>query len=962
MALVGREPELAALEGMVTGVEERGRAFVVRGESGVGKSALLAELDRRVTGAGWRVLRTEGVPTEQRLPLAGLQKLLRPVLGEGDRLRPAQREALETAFGLRDGDAEIFRIAVAAAELVSLVAGNRPLAVLVDDGHWLDRASAEVLAFVGRRIAPEPVLLLVGCRPFANDPFAEAALAELVLQPLGRDSAAELLDSVAPGLDPLQRRRVLDTAAGNPLALLELPEVLGSIPPAGSAEHLPLTDRLERAFADRAGDLPARTRDLLVLSALNDSPRLSESLAAAHRLTGSPHSLHDLDAAVAAGLVRLDAQHLRFRHPLVRSALVQSTSPGRRQSAHAALGSVVRDDPDRRAWHLALSTVGPDDEVAADLEATADRAFRRGSAQGAVDALERAARLSGAASDRSQRLLRAAEIACETGSRELTRRLLDEARPGIRSTSERLRYAAVEDLTDESLGGGAGRVEALVALADDARRIPDVDLALRFLMRAATRCWHLDFGAEVEQRVLDALDRLPGEDGDARRLVIRAYTSPLQHGVEIARAVAERSVRPEVDPGDLLLLGYAAACVGASREADTICARAADRLRELGRLTGLVEALSLQAWAALRRGRFDVVESVARECAQVAADIRRPIPQAAALAALAAVAGIRGDTARATELATGAEQIAVSGRNTIGLAVTQVARGLIAASAGRPDEAFEQLEQLCSPDGRAHQRMQACWALGSYAESAAQSGHAEQARAELEVWERSAPPARTPGVALALCSAQALLAAPEATDDAFLLVLAMDWTDRPFDHGRLLLAHGRWLRRHHRVAESRSSLRAARDAFARTGAQPWAERAQRELRASGEAAPVTSAGAVALLSPQELQIARLVAEGLGNKEIGRRLFLSPRTVGSHLYRMFPKLGISSRAQIARALLPALPDSAEGGDEAAVDGQPGAGDVGGAVAGQQDEQPGDLLGGGEPARRGPGDGGLRDLLG
>src|SRR6185312_5568190 len=190
MALVGRESELAALEAMVSGVEERGHAFVVRGESGVGKSALLAELDRRVTGAGWRVLRTEGVPTEQRLPLAGLQKLLRPVLGEGDRLRPAQREALETAFGLRDGDAEIFRIAVAAAELVSLVAGNRPLAVLVDDGHWLDRASAEVLAFVGRRIAPEPVLLLVGCRPFANDPFAEAALAELVLQPLGRDSAA----------------------------------------------------------------------------------------------------------------------------------------------------------------------------------------------------------------------------------------------------------------------------------------------------------------------------------------------------------------------------------------------------------------------------------------------------------------------------------------------------------------------------------------------------------------------------------------------------------------------------------------------------------------------------------------------------------------------------------------------------------------------------------------------------
>ncbi|NYJ06397.1 DNA-binding CsgD family transcriptional regulator/tetratricopeptide (TPR) repeat protein [Geodermatophilus daqingensis] len=967
MDLVGRESDLATLDGLVSDIGSGGRAVVLRGDPGVGKSALLAELDRRVTAAGWRVLRSEGVLTEQRLPLAGLEKLIRPVLRHSERLRPPQREVLETAFGLREGDAEFFRIALAALDLLCDLAADRPLAVLVDDGHWLDRASAEVLSFIGRRIAPEPILCVVCTRPAPESPFAEAGLPEVAVGPLGSDSAAELLDAAAPDLDPARRRRVLEAAQGNPLALLELPQALRDLAPGTSPDHLPLTARLERAFADRAGDLPERTRQLLVLSAVNDSPRLFETLAAAERLSGSPYGLDDLDAALRVGLVQLDSQHLRFRHPLVRSALVQSTSPGQRQRAHAALAGVVGDDPDRRAWHLGLATVGADDAVAAELEATADRAFRRGAALGAVDALERSARLSGSATQRSRRLLRAAEIACETGRSDLTRRLLDEARPDLRSTSDRLRYAVVEDLTDESLAGGAEQVQALVDRADAAGGIPDVDLALRFLMRAATRCWHLDFGSEVEQRVLDALDRLPVGNGDPRRLVIRAYTSPLQHGVEIAGIVAEQSIRID-DPGDLLLLGYAAACVGASREADTICARAADRLRELGRLTGLAEALSLQAWAALRRGRFDVVETVARECAEVAADIRRPIPQAAALAALAAVAGIRGDTARATELATRAEQLAVTGRNTIGLAVTQVARGLTAATAGRPDEAFEQLEQLCSRGGRAHQRMQACWALGSFAEVAAQSGHGASAKEALDSWENSAPAERTPGVDLALRSARALLATPAGADEAYRSALALDWSDRPFDHGRLLLAYGRWLRHCHRVVESRMPLRAARDAFVRTGAQPWVERARRELRAAGAGSTAAPPGAAARLSPQELQIARLVAEGLGNKEIGQRLYLSHRTVGSHLYRIFPKLGVSSRAQVARVLdrLEREQHRRDRGSqsraETAVDGQPGAGDVAGTVAREENQQLGDLLGGGEPARGAAGDGGLGDLLG
>ena len=899
MHLVGRTADLAMLDALASKITVEGAAIELRGDPGVGKSAVLAELDRRLAGARWQVLRSEGVLTEQRLPLAGLHKLLRPVLRRITDLPKPQRDALETAFGLRAGDVDFFRVALATLELLSQVAAEAPLAVLMDDAHWLDRASADVLAFVARRIGPDPVLLAISTRPFSDDPFVAAGLAVVDVAPLDEASARMLLDGVAPRLAPALREHVIGAAAGNPLALMELPRTLRSMPtPRAGSPHFTLTARLENAFAARVDELPEATRSLLLLCAVNDSDRLSESLSASTYLIGSRQTVEDLDPALNAGLAHVEGEQVRFRHPLVRSALVQSTSVTHRQAAHGAIARVVRDDPDRYAWHRAESTVGPDEDIAGELEAAAERAFRRASALAAVEALERSAHLSATAATSTRRLLRAADIACDTGRSDLTQRLLDQVRPTIRSAPNQLRYAAVEEFSDEQMRGGADRVLACVQLADEARTGQDVDLSLRFLMRAAARCWHLDFGPEIEQTVLAALDRLPLEQSDPRGMFTRAQTSPFAQGPAIAKALTESPVRHD-DPGDLLLLGFAAACIGASQEADALCARAAAGLRDRGRLTLLAEALSLQAWAALRRGRFDVVEAVAQECADVAADIGQPIPHAAALAALAAVAGIRGEEAAATDLADQAERMAVPGRNTIGLAVTQVARGLTAATAGKPEEAFEHLEHLCARTGRAHQRMQACWALGSFAEAAAQTGHEDLARAELAHWRSITTAAAPPGVDLALRYATALLSSPEEADDAFTFALAADWSDRPFDHGRVLLAYGRWLRRSYRVAESRTHLRAARDAFSRTGAPKWADHARSELRAAGESDPLSVSDELAQLSPQEMQIARLVAEGLGNREIGQRLYLSHRTVGSHLYRMFPKLGVSSRAQLAR---------------------------------------------------------------
>jgi DNA-binding CsgD family transcriptional regulator len=389
-------------------------------------------------------------------------------------------------------------------------------------------------------------------------------------------------------------------------------------------------------------------------------------------------------------------------------------------------------------------------------------------------------------------------------------------------------------------------------------------------------------------------------DQDPRLLVIQANAAPFDRGGRVIEALHRHVPGRDDDPGDLLMYGFAGACVGAYAEAEAYCAAAAEGLREQGRLTQLAEALSLLAWAALRRARWQVAAPAAHECVRIAREIGQPIPEAAGLAAQAMIAGLRGEDGT-EDLGVRAAELASGTRNTIGLAVAHLARGVTAAGQGRPDEAFDHLWHLFDPHDAARQRMQACRSLGHLAEAAVQTGRVGEARAELA---RFAPlAARTPavGVNVAMRYARAVLAEPDEAEQAFASALDRDWSDWPFEHGRLLLAYGSWLRRHQRVSESRVQLRRARDEFVRTGARPWVERAGQELRAAGDAAPAPVATAWDLLSPQESQIARLVVEGLGNKEIGRRLYLSHRTVGSHLYRIFPKLGVSSRAQLVRAL-------------------------------------------------------------
>jgi DNA-binding CsgD family transcriptional regulator/tetratricopeptide (TPR) repeat protein len=899
--LLGRGPELEALQRALAATPDDGLALVLRGDPGVGKSVLLEHVAVRAADAGWGVLRTDGTPTERRLPLAGLHKLLRPVLGEAPRLPRPRRAILEGAFGEAEGRVDVFGVALVCLDLLSEVATRGPLAVVVDDAHWLDASSVEVLAFVARRLSPDPVLLLVATRLPGGDLFAEAGLPELVLGPLDESASGALIDSASPGLDPGLRARVLGLAEGNPLAVLELPLSLPRDAGIDVPDDLvPLTRRLERSFAGRVAELPDATRDLLLAAAVGDTADVADVLAVAGLVAGSARAVEDLEPAVAAGLVAVDDSGIRFRHPLVRSAVNQAASTGRRQAVHAALAAVTVDQPDRHAWHLAHAVTEPSESVARRLDDAAVRAERRGAVAAALQALDRAARLSESPVPRGRRHLRAAELAAAAGRTDLARQHLAQARPLLADPHDRLRVEAVAETTDESLNGGAARVEALVDLAQESLRLQDRDLALRFLLRAASRCWHLDFGGAVEDRVIDLADRLDVGDQDPRLVVIQANAAPFDRGGRVIEALRRRVPGRDEDPGDLLMYGFAGACVGAYAEAEAYCAAAAEGLREQGRFTQLAEALSLLAWSALRRARWQVAAPAAQECVRIAREIHQPIPEAAGLAAQAMIAGLRGDEGTDV-LGAQAAQLASATRNTIGLAVTHLARGVTAAGLGHPDEAFDHLWHLFAPQDAARQRMQACRSLGHLAEAAVQIGRADEARAELA---RFAPlAARTPavGVNVAMRYARAVLAEPDEAEQVFASALDRNWSDWPFEHGRLLLAYGSWLRRHQRVTESRLQLRAARDEFVRTGARPWVERARRELRAAGAAAPAAVATGWDLLSPQESQIARLVLEGLGNKEIGRRLYLSHRTVGSHLYRIFPKLGVSSRAQLMRAL-------------------------------------------------------------
>jgi DNA-binding CsgD family transcriptional regulator/tetratricopeptide (TPR) repeat protein len=903
--LVGRDRERDTISRLLEGVHDRGGALVVAGEAGAGKSALLAAAAGMAADRGMLVLSTAGVQSETNLPFAALHQLLRPVLAQVSNLPAMQREAMQAAFAMTDAAVpDLFLIALATLELLSEVAGGSPVVLIADDAQWLDRSSADVLTFVARRVEWDPIAVLASVRAGHDSPLVAASLPGLRLRGLADRPAQDLLDAHFPGLAPAVRERLLKEAEGNPLALLELPTALSSGARGGEAvlpRHLPLSVRLERAFAARTAALPATTRVLLQVAAAGDGSVLAEIMEAARIVAGVRPVAEDLDPAVGAGLIQVGGPVVRFRHPLVRSAVYQAATVAERHAAHAALAGVLAGDPDRRAWHRAAAVVGKDPTVATELEEAAGRARRRGDLITAVAGYERAAALTEDPRRRGELLLRAAEVASELGRSEMVRRLLREADALELGPRER---AWSMWLADAFPGGSARDPAPVHALAETARAMiadGDSDLALSLLSAAARRCYWGDLSGQPVADVLDAADRAGIVPDDPRLLYIQAYAAPLERGATVLGQLARLDLPGE--PGALQLLAFAATLTGAFDRALPLSGAAAARLREQGCLGVLAQVLPIQSWAAIMVGaNYPAAVTAAEEGARLAAETTQPLREMQAWLAQATIAALRGDHAAAEDLAARIERTALPLGAASNLALVQYARGLSALGRGRHEEAYGQLRRVYEPGDPAHHHLFVSFDIGDLAEAAAHSGHRDEAHTIMGHVESLARQTPSPWVYAALRYARAVLAGDEEAEAAFRDAAGDEGMARwPFLRARLQLAFGEWLRRQRRTTESRAPLRAARDAFDALGVTPWGERARQELRAAGETSRRRARVALDVLTPQELQIVQMAAEGLSNREIGQKLYLSHRTVESHLYRTFPKLGITSRTQLLDVL-------------------------------------------------------------
>ncbi len=896
--LVGRDREIEVIDAQLASGALRSRTLLLLGDAGIGKTALLAFAAARAVALGFHVLSATGVEVEQELAFAGLHQLLRPVLPVIDRLPAPQASALRCAFGLDDSTTpDRFLIGLATLTLLAEVADEQPLLVTVDDPRWLDRPSLEALAFAIRRLDAERVAVIVTSRDEDSVVAFGVDAQRLVLGPLDDHAARQVLDERSTTLSDQRRARVLAESAGNPLALIEL----GSAPGEGTSSEellsfvaLRPTARLRRAFAGRLADLPGPARRFLTLAAAADGTDVRPVLRAAEAMALPGDAM---GPAEVAGLVSVEGSELHFRHPLVRSVIYGTAPFTDRRAAHLALAGVLADDTHRRAWHLAAVSVEPDEAAAAGLEATADRARARAGFAASARALERAAELSPAPGEQARRLVLADEMAFAAGRSAWVEELTARVRAATDDPQLRARAMTCLAYVQSTAGRGttvdAISIPALEAVMRDA---PAVGVGL--LMAAAG---HAVVTADRELGV--AAERLarqvPGPGGEPWRLLILASSDPLANGREIARHLPGLVANPPDDPQMLKAAAQIPWHTSQVVEGTELLTRAIDHMRVRGDVGGLPSSLPALGFIHVWRGRWLDASALAAETIQMADDSAQPAMAAIAHALHALVAGLQGD-AGAVRRHVQAASVLSDAALVAGVATW--ALGLAALGDARFQDADDQLRQLLATGGRAAHPRVASWALGDLVEAAVHSGTADGLEPLVADLGRLAEASASVRVLLLTRRAKALLADDDAADALFRAALATDGADEwPFELARTRQAYGEWLRRHRRIVVARPVLRAAFEAFSGLGARPWAERAQTELRAAGVRVAPRPSTAVDELSPQQMQIARLAAAGLTNREIGARLFLSPRTIGFHLSNVFPKLQVTTRAQLAHAL-------------------------------------------------------------
>lgn len=792
------------------------------------------------------------------------------------------------------GAPDIFLVALATLTLLTESATRKPILIVADDVQWLDQATYDVLAFISRRLGSDPVVLMAAMLDSFNRPFGDASTLRHRPSALDDADAGRLLDAHAPGLSAELRSLFLKEACGNPLALVELPR--GERPAdTRDTPWLPLTERLERSFSSRLSDLPNAARILLFVAAENDGTLLHEILRAGEAVLGGRVGLDALTPAIAAKLIEVDKAEVRFRHPLVRSAMHQAADLATRQRIHAALAEIIQDQLDRQLWHRAAATIGPDDELAGEHDRMAARALRRGAVAMAIEVLENAARLSSSERAKSDRLLCAAELAADLGQPELLERLLRQANVDESDQLAPVRVAWCREISQSPTIDDPAKIPALVGFAVRAHAAGAKDLAGNLLWRAAQRCWWSDASDEVRTRVLAAADRLELQDADPRLIAISAYVEPLRLGGDVYVKLQRLSETRDSDPAVARILGSTADVIGAFDLSVSFLTESSAALRAQGRLSDLARVLFAQGWAEMEVGDWTGAIREAEESVRFAEETGGILWIAAATILKAKLAGMQGNLEQSEAHAAQAEGLVLSIGASFLLAMLQIARGVSAIGAGRHWQAYEHLRRLFAPADPAFNSGLQFFGLADFVEAAVFSGNADAARSAIDEMQRVSAPTPVSWVETMLYYGKALLAPPDDAEQFFLQGLGPAAKKWPFLRGRLLLAYGEWLRRQRRSANARAPLREARDIFDALGASPWSNRAREELRASGESSRRRTEHVWEALTPQELHIAQLAAEGLSNKEIGARLYLSHRTVGYHLHRIFSKTGITSRS-------------------------------------------------------------------
>ncbi|MEU4808709.1 AAA family ATPase [Nocardia fluminea] len=900
-ALIGRDRYSATLgELLDRAVAGSGSAMILRGPAGIGKSALLSVIRESATNQHLTVVSAVGVENETGLPFAGLHQLLRPLHTEMPKLPVSHQRSLRAAFGQEDRSPDLYAVALAALQLVGEAAAVRPTVLILDDLQWLDSCSVDVLSFLARRIGSDAVLVLGATRTGSEDAARRAGLPEIMVEPLDEQSAAALLEAQAPSLSSTVRQRLLRQAAGNPLALIELPRAMCQTTDR-VVEDFPLTARLEAAFAARSAELSEPARTLLVVLAADVSCDAGRLLRAATALVNAPVGTSHLQEAIDVGLVEMAGPFLRFRHPLMRSATYVRAPLTQRLGAHSILAEILSDFPDRQLWHRAAATLGVDDAIAGQLEDYAQRSRACGAVMAAVAALDRAAELSERADHTTALLLQAAELASETGARREAVDLLGRADLSVLGPVERARLAAVEEVVAfQRYADSDRRIRQLVDIAADAHAAGNTDLAAEILWCAAARCSSQDARAESREYIAAQLDALALPAHDPRALAVGALSLPWVRG----RGILEQLDRIEPDRTDaaaMRLLGYAALFLGDFRRGTAYIDDAATISRDQGRLGLLSGILGAGNWPRIWLGEWDKVRAESEEARTFAEENGQEFYAATGRVNLAMVAALRGESESAVAYLRAVDAGPLSsGMRCIQVAAQQT-RGMLLLSAGRAEDAFATLARVYDPVDPVSHPMQRWWVAPELADAAVASQNTDTARRLLADLPELAQRLPAPMLLVVDEYSRAVLADDADSDSAYAAALDGQVGAWPLYRARLQLHHGRRLRRLRRTAEAREPLRAARDTFDALGADPWAQAARNELRAAGETSTRRSPTARDQLTSQELQIATLAAEGLTNRQIAEKLYLSHRTIGSHLYRIYPRLGITSRVELAGAI-------------------------------------------------------------